>query len=162
AYNGDGARLFINPGIPNLVSEYGAISKPGDAYDPFYGELQPEQFGWRAGQAIWCAFDYGTIAGKQGLKGIIDHQRLPNRSWYWYRNAYHGIAPDAPPSPGAPHRLRLSADKTTIQGTDATDDCQIIVTVCDEQGNYVSNSPVVTLTIESGPGEFPTGPSITL
>ena len=27
-YNGDGARLFINPGIPNVVSEYGAQATP--------------------------------------------------------------------------------------------------------------------------------------
>jgi hypothetical protein len=30
----------------------------------------------------------------------------------------------------------------------------------DRAGNALSNSPPVTLTIESGPGEFPTGPSI--
>jgi hypothetical protein len=41
------------------------------------------------------------------------------------------------------------------------DDCQIIVTVCDEAGNHLSDCPPITLTIESGPGEFPTGRSIT-
>lgn len=160
-YNGDGARLFINPGIPNIVSEYGAINKPHDVYDPFWGDLQQQQFSWRSGQAIWCGFDYGSIAGKQGLKGILDHQRLPKRSWYWYRNEYRRIPPPPSPQPGTPARLQLSADKTTIQGTDATDDCQIIVTVLDAAGNHISNCPAVTLTIESGPGEFPTGRSIT-
>jgi hypothetical protein len=160
-YNGDGARLFINPGVPNMVSEYGAISKPYDSYEPFFGELQQERFPWRAGEAIWCGFDYGSIAGKQGLKGILNHQRLPKRSWYWYRNVLRGIAPPTWARDGIPRRLRLSADKTVIHGTDATDDCQIIVTVCDESGNHISNSPPVTLTIESGPGEFPTGRSIT-
>jgi len=38
-YNGDGARLFLNPGVPNMVSEYGAISKPHDAFEPFFGEF---------------------------------------------------------------------------------------------------------------------------
>ena len=160
-YNGDGARLFINPGVPNMVSEYGAISKPHDAYEPFWGELQPEQFDWRAGQAIWAGFDYGSIAGKQGLKGIINHFRLPKRSWYWYRNEYRGIAPPPAPREGVPAMLRLDADKTTIIGTDATDDCQLIVTACDAAGTHVSNSPPITMTIESGPGELPTGPSIT-
>jgi len=82
-YNGDGARLFLNPGVPNMVSEYGAISKPHDAFEPFFGELQPEEFSWRGGQAIWAAFDYGSIAGKQGLKGIVNHQRVPKRSWFF-------------------------------------------------------------------------------
>ena len=31
-YNGDGARLFIDPGIPNLVTEYGSVraNRPGN------------------------------------------------------------------------------------------------------------------------------------
>ena len=160
-YNGDGARLFINPGVPNMVSEYGAISKPHDVYDPFFGELQAEQYPWRSGQAIWAAFDYGSIAGKQGLKGLLHHNRLPKRSWYWYRNEYRKIPPPEWPVQGTPARLALHADKTVIQGTDATDDAQIVVTVLDAAGRHISNSPPVTLTIESGPGEFPTGRSIT-
>jgi beta-galactosidase len=58
-------------------------------------------------------------------------------------------------------RLRLTADKTTLKSVDGTDDAQLIVTVVDAAGRALSNSPPVTLTIESGPGEFPTGPSIT-
>jgi hypothetical protein len=160
-YNGDGARLFIDPGVPNMVSEYGAISKPVDAYEPFFGELQPEEFLWRGGQAIWCGFDYGSIAGRQGLKGILQHNRLPKRSWYWYRNEQLRIAPPKWPGSGVPDRLEISSDKTTIHGTDARDDCQIVVTVLDASGNRVSRSPPVTLAIEGGPGEFPTGRSIT-
>ncbi len=38
---------------------------------------------------------------------------------------------------------------------------QLIVTVLDKDGKETSQCPPVTLTIESGPGEFPTGPSIT-
>jgi beta-galactosidase len=160
-YNGDGARLFINPGVPNMVSEYGAISKPHEAYDPFWGDLQEEPYAWRSGQAIWCGFDYGSIVGRQGLKGILDHARLPKRSWYWYRNEYCRIPPPEWLENGEPAKLQLTADKTTIQGTDATDDCQIIVTVLDANGRHISNCPPVTLTVESGPGEFPTGPCIT-
>jgi beta-galactosidase/beta-glucuronidase len=168
-YNGDGARLFIDPAIANMVSEYGAISKPHDSYAPFFGELQPERFPWRSGEAIWCGFDYGSIAGRQGLKGILNHQRLPKQSWHWYRNhnlAASALASTGPASApaareGIPAMLRLDADKTTLAGTDATDDAQIIVTICDEAGVHTSNCPQVTLTIESGPGEFPTGRSIT-
>ncbi len=160
-YNGDGARLFMDPGIANMVSEYGAISKPVDAYEPFFGELQSERFAWRGGEAIWCGFDYGSIAGRQGLKGIVQHNRIPKRSWYWYRNELRGIAPPPWPAPGTAAKLEITADKTTIAGTDATDDCQIVVCVLDAGGNRISNSPAITLTIESGPGEFPTGRSIT-
>jgi len=159
-YNGDGARLFLNPGVPNIVSEYGALSKPPESYDPFYGELQPdhENYPWRSGQAIWAAFDYGSIAGKQGLKGILTHDRLPKRSWDWYRDHH------APPEGGETPRLQkvggegivLSADKTTITDTDGTDDCQIIVALPASSGDKT-----VTLRILSGPGEFPTGRSIT-
>lgn len=162
-YNGDGARLFTNPGIPNMVTEYGAVGKgvPGE-YDPYFGDLanQPA-YPWRSGQAIWCGFDYGTIAGRQAFKGIIDYFRLPKRSWYWYRNQYRNIPPPEWPKPGIPARLQLSADRTVIRNTDGTDDAQVIVLVFDAQDRRISNSPLVTLTIESGPGEFPTGRSIT-
>jgi hypothetical protein len=160
-YNGDGARLFIDPGIPNMVSEYGAISKPVDADDPFFGDLQPERFDWRGGEAIWCGFDYGSIAGRQGLKGILQHNRLPKRSWYWYRNALRAVPPPPCPVNGVPVKLDIFSDKSTIDGTDAMDDCQIIVSVLDQVGTLLSNCPPITLTIESGPGEFPTGRTIT-
>jgi beta-galactosidase len=91
----------------------------------------------------------------------LQHNRIPKRSWYWYRNELRGIAPAAWPAPGIPAKLEMTADKRTIIGTDAIDDCQIVVCVLDAGGNRISNSPAVTLTIESGPGEFPTGRSIT-
>lgn len=162
-YNGDGARLFLNPGVPSVVSEYGAVAKgvPGD-YDPYFVDLADQpQYAWRAGQAIWAGFDYGTIAGRQGFKGIIDYYRLPKRAWYWYRNQYLHIPPPEWPKPGTAARLQLAADKTVIRDADGTDDSQIVVAVLDSQGRRISNSPPVTLTVESGPGEFPTGRRIT-
>ena len=60
-----------------------------------------------------------------------------------------------------PAGLKLTSDKTTLRSADGTDDAQLIVGVVDESGKALSNSPTVTLTVESGPGEFPTGPSIT-
>lgn len=162
-YNGDGARLFIDPGIPNVVSEYGSVicNRPGE-YAPGFGDLEKQpQFAWRSGQAIWCGFDHGTWLGRFGRMGIVDYYRLPKRSWYWYRNEYLKIPPPLWPQPGTAAKLRLTADKTTILGTGATDDIQLIVTVLDAAGKPISNNPVVTLTVESGPGEFPTGPAIT-
>jgi hypothetical protein len=161
-YNGDGAQLYLNPGIPNLVSEYGSTicDRPG-SFEPGFGDLQTEQFEWRSGQALWCAFDHGSIAGHFGSMGMVDYFRLPKRQWYWYRQEYRRIAPPLWPAPGTPTQLLLTADKTVIQGTHALDDALVVVTVVDAEGKQISNSPEVTLTIESGPGEFPLGPSIT-
>lgn len=160
-YNGDGARLFLDPGIPSMVSEYGStISDRPGAYEPGWGDLQTEEFPWRSGQALWCAFDHGSIAGQFGRMGMVDFFRLPKRQWYWYRNAYRNIPPPPWPEPGTPARLRLTADRTVIHGVDALDDVQVVVTVVDAEGRQVSHAPEVTLSIESGGGEFPTGPAI--
>ena len=161
-YNGDGATLFLNPGVPNAVSEYGSTvcDRPG-SYEPGWGDLQTQQFPWRSGQALWCAFDHGSIAGRFGSMGMVDYFRLPKRQWYWYRNEYRHIPPPVWPAAGTPAGLQLVADRTVIQGTDALDDAQVVVTVVDAAGNPLSNSPAVTLAIASGPGEFPTGPAIT-
>jgi len=174
--NGDGASLsqFQNPGIPNLVTEYGSTmdDRPG-SYEPGWGLLPvvygadenqpyPWRYAWRSGEAIWCAFDHGSIAGSRfGGMGILDYFRLPKRQWYWYRNEYRKIAPPAWPVGGTPAGLRLEADKTTLQGCDGTDDALVVVTVVDAKGRALSNCPPVALSVESGPGEFPTGPSIT-
>jgi hypothetical protein len=93
--------------------------------------------------------------------GLVDYFRLPKRQWYWYRNEYLKIPPPAWPGNGVPAALKLTADKTTLASVDGTDDAQIIVTVVDKDGKAINHCPPVTLTIESGPGEFPTGPSIT-
>jgi hypothetical protein len=93
--------------------------------------------------------------------GVVDYFRLPKRAWYWYRNEYKHIAPPRWPVEGAAAGLKLSADKQVIASADGTQDVQVIVTVVDGGGQQVANSPSVTLTIESGPGEFPTGRSIT-
>jgi beta-galactosidase len=176
-YNGDGASLpeYQNPGIANMVSEYGSTiaQRPG-RYEPGWGNLadsaapaaggdpHPWRFPWRSGEAIWAGFDHGTIAAVEfGQMGLIDYFRIPKRQYYWYRNAYAGVAPPAWPVAGEPGRLALTADKHTISGTQGHDDVQLLVTVLDRQGRGLSNSPAVTLTIERGPGEFPTGRSIT-
>ena len=64
------------------------------------------------------------------------------------------------PQPGTPAGLKLEADKTEGLRTDGTDDAWLLVTVVDGSGKPISNSPPVTLSIVKGPGEFPTGPSI--
>jgi len=173
-YNGDGARLFVNPGVASVVSEYGSTmaDRPGK-YEPGRGDLPGTpgaeenrdgswRLPWRSGEAIWCAFDHGSIAGRRfGGMGFVDYFRLPKRQCYWYRNAYRGVPPPEWPTDGVPAALKFSADKTTLHSVDGTDDAQLIVTVVDQAGKALTSCPPVTLTIESGPGEFPTGPSIT-
>jgi beta-galactosidase len=173
-YNGDGARLFPNPGVPNVVSEYGStmVDRPG-FHDPGWGDLphtpgaDPAKPGswrlpWRSGEIIWCGFDHGSIAGRTfGGMGMVDYFRLPKRQWYWYRNEYRGVPPPAWPQPGVAAALRLAADKTTLRSVDGTDDIHLVVTIVDKDGTPLSNCPEVKLAIESGPGEFPTGPDIT-
>ncbi|MGC4102411.1 glycoside hydrolase family 2 protein [Ferruginibacter sp.] len=165
-YNGDGARLFINPKIPNVVTEYGStIAKRPGRYFAGWGDMAKQKdsvFAWRSGEALWCAFDYGTRAsGDFGLMGMIDYFRVPKNQWYWYRNEYAKIPPPPNTVEGTAYKLRLTADKKIINGTDGTDDVFLLVTVLDKDGKALSNSPEVTLKIVSGPGEFPTGTSIT-
>ncbi len=161
-YNGDGARLFLHPKVANAVTEYGSARevRPG-TYDPHLGDLagQPE-FAWRGGQAIWCMFDHGSIAGLEGTMGIVDYFRLPKRGWYWYRNALRGVAPPEWPVEGQPAGLRLTASREAIEHADGSEDAQVIVTVVDAAGKALSNSPEVTLEVVDGPGGFPTGRKI--
>ena len=172
--NGDGVRLYPNSGVPSVVTEYGSTiaDRPGK-YAPGWGDLPftpgadrnvegSWRLPWLSGESIWCAFDHGSLAGlKFGAMGIVDYFRLPKRQWYWYRNENLHTPPPEWPGGGVPAALKLTADKTTLTSVDGTDDSQLIVTVLDKDGKAISNCPPVTLTIESGPGEFPTGPSIT-
>ncbi len=173
-YNGDGASLFPDPGIPNFVAEYGSTmtDRPGD-YAPGWGNDLPNTPGadpteegswrlpWRSGEAIWAGFDHGSIAGKRfGGMGMIDYFRLPKRQYYWYRSAYAGVPPPPWPTAGTPAALRLTASSPTITRADGTDDVQLVVTVVDAAGRRLSNSPPVHLAIEAGPGELPIGRAI--
>jgi len=167
-YNGDGGIIpdFQHPAMPNLVSEYGSTTseRPGD-YVPGWGHLQKNEawkgFPWRSGQAIWCGFDHGSIAGSQLSKmGIVDYFRLPKRSWYWYRNEYRKIAPPKWAEKGVPAQLKLESTKYVGIKTDGTEDVKITVSVLDSVGKEISNAPSVKFELISGPGEFPTGTSI--
>ena len=166
-FNGDGTG-YDNPGMPNMVSEYGSVSstRPG-GYDPGWLNLavsngMPNQYAWRAGVSKWCIFDHGTQnAASYGTMGIVDYFRIPKRSYYWYRNTYAKLAPPTWPSSGTPAGLKLTSSTTTLSTVDGTQDAWLLVTVVDASGKPLSNNVPVTLTVTSGPGEFPTGPSIT-
>ena len=159
-YNGDGAKLFIDPGIANVVTEYGSCgdARPG-LFDPCYGDTarQPD-FPWRSGKTLWCMFDHGSIANI-GRLGCVDYFRIPKRRWYWYKQNYAGFPAPSWPQPGPPAAIQLSSTSASIRN-DGTDDCQIVVTIVDSTGTHISSDVPVTLTIESGPGQFPTGREI--
>lgn len=176
-YNGGGEN-FSNPGVPNLVSEYGSTvaERPGkflpgwlNIADPNAVEGGGDPFNppvWRAGQIIWCAFDHGTIGGRRlATMGMVDYFRLPKKQYYWYQGAYRRNEKDNPvepewPQEGIPARLKLEASNTILASANGTDDAQLIVTVLDASGKHISNNVPVDFTIISGPGEFPTGRSI--
>jgi beta-galactosidase len=167
-YNGDGVG-YDNPGVANMVSEYGStvnVSRPG-SYDPGWGNLtvtngMPAQPAWRSGVSKWCIFDYSSqMGGTYVSTGIVDNFRIPKRAYYWYRNANLNVPPPTWPVAGTPAGLKLTTSTTTLSAVDGTQDAWLYVTVVDASGRALSNNVPVTLTIKSGPGEFPTGPSIT-
>jgi hypothetical protein len=157
--------------IPELQSEYGSCQDGGTNYDGCWdcfastpGAMSgglPVQFGWRSGAILWCAFDHGSDVGSNfGRMGMINNARLPQRRWYFYRNLYAGIAPPTWPVSGTAARLRLTTDRDTITD-DGRTDAQLIVQVQNSSGAWLTNSPNITLTDQSGLGSFPTGTFIT-
>lgn len=176
-YNGDGASRdeFQNPGVPNLVSEYGSTTshRPGKFFAG-WGDILKAPAGnndpwsppvWRSGHIIWCGFDHGTIGGV-GLAtmGLVDYFRLPKRQYFWYVEAFkkgnkNPVEPEWPKQ-GVPAKLKFETTNTVINGTNGTDDAQLIVTILDAAGKHISNNIPVELSIVTGPGEFPTGRTI--
>ena len=168
-YNGDGASMpeYQDPGVGNLVSEYSTrtANRP-DKFDCFYGSVQTDENGqpirypWRSGIALWCAFHHGSILSRSyGDMGYVDYYRLPLNIWYYYRETRTGVEPEFSQD-GTPSKLQLTASSTTIKN-DGTSDTHIIVTVTDDEGNWLNDEPEVTLEVVDGPGIFPTGKSIT-
>lgn len=156
-YNGDGASIFINPGFPNFVSEYGSVveDRPGRNESRYRDGVEKNPV-WRSGKSVWCAFHHGSILGDMGHMGIIDYYRLPMNSWYWYREHLLGIRRPEKAEEGVPYRVCLQTDRKEIKG-DGTQDVQIIAYVVDKVGKRISNAPDVGLEVISGTGVFPTG-----
>ena len=161
-YNGDGATLFRNPPAANLVAEYGSPVnvRPGK-FDPAWSSFGNDRPAWRSGAAIWCGFDHGSIWENGSRMGIVDYFRLPKAIWYWYRDYLTGQKPAPNAIPGKATRLVLTAEKTILAACDGTDDTQLIVRLEDDEGRLIDEPRAVTLTVLKGPGEFPTGRSIT-
>ncbi len=160
-YNGDGAEIFYDPGFPNIVSEYGSYEesrRPG-SFIPSGNEI--EDYPWRSGKALWCAFHHGSILWNMGYLGMIDYYRLPLKTWYGYRKLLLGIEMPEEVKEGIPYGLRVSSDRMSIT-TDGTEDAHILVEVIDKDGNRISNTMEVVLEVVSGGAIFPTGKTFIL
>lgn len=165
-YNGDGGK-FRNDTMPNLVAEYGskAQDRPGE-YRPYYDQIQgssAESYVLQpnsGGLVLWCAFHHGTIGGDGLAKmGVIDYYRLPLNSWYWYREKYTGKAGEASVQ-GEAVSMEITATDEVITN-DGKKDTQLVVTMKDEEGRWVSDERSVTLEVTGGPGIFPGGKTYT-
>lgn len=161
-YNGDGAEIFHDPGIPNLVSEYhGVLGRGPGEYEVSWEHGVEVDHPWRSGKILWCAYHYKSIAPGAGLQGLVDYFRMPRRPYYWYREKLRGIAPPTFPEPGTAVALRLSSDAEEMP-TDGTGDVRLEVELLDSGGTRVADDREVTLTVVEGEGLFPSGRSITL
>lgn len=161
-YNGDGASIFLDPGFPSFVSEYGSTvsDRPGP-FEHRYRDGVEADYKWRSGKSLWCAFHHGSILYDMGHMGMIDYYRLPLDTWYWYRENLAGKARPEPAVEGVAHGLTLTADHMVISD-DGTQDTQLVVTLRDAEGRRLSNPCQVTLSVVSGGGRFPTGKQFVL
>lgn len=158
-YNGDGAYLFMNPDVPNMVAEYGSIAayRPGK-YDLYETKGSGEYYSWRAGRCIWCGFHHGSIAGIGNL-GICDLYRLPLNAYYCHRKHLRNLAPPAQAVEGKGVRLEITADKTVVL-SDGTDDVMLVVKVLGSNSERITGKFTIKLEVISGSLMLPTGKSM--
>lgn len=183
---------YINPYVPTVISEYDSCTdwdRPGQ-YRTLNVE-ETAAGGWPTkkitladgtsytfepgGRAMWCVFDHGSI-GSQSLRqtGIVDYYRLPKNAYYAFKNLNitGSTSGDYPHSvSGTATQIKLEANvdgvpdqvESSIALTnDGTTDVQLIVTLQDKNGNWVSDTPsTLVLEVTDGPGVFPTGKTYT-
>lgn len=167
-YNGDGGGSeYHDPGVPSMASEYSThTGNRPEKFTTYYNNLEldengdPMQYPWRSGVSLWCAFHHGSIMSRSyGDMGFIDYYRLPLQIWYYYRWMNTGVEEEHSIA-GTASKLSLEASDLEITN-DGTKDTHIIVTVQDEDGNWVNDEPEVIFEVEEGPGIFPNGKSQT-
>ena len=163
---------------PQMCTEYGSCldtawvdksavnycwNGEGDGSKITMSGSNPAQPAYSGGISLWCAFDHGSVADNfgstsfysySGLMGMISHARVPLQRWYAYRNKYLGTPLPVWPVTGTPAKLKLTTDRDTI-ADDGTSDALLTVQVQDASGNWLLNSPSITLTDASGLGSFP-------
>jgi len=170
-YNGDGLGVS-NPGKPNLMSEFntsGGRSRPGSAG---FGANEGTKYAWRSGAILWCGINHGSCLG-MGSMGVIDIDRIPQRSYYDYCNSWGGMTLPTFPATGTGTKIQLLADvytnpAVTFQGNNAitvlnngTQDVMLVARIVNASGAWVNSNVQITLTAPAGTGSFGAGNTYT-
>jgi len=72
-YNADGARSFINPGIPNVFTEYGStIAKRRGNHGPCWGDYKHDE-----NSKTTIGFLKITFLGSANALSVINEMNLP-------------------------------------------------------------------------------------
>jgi hypothetical protein len=122
-----------------------------------------------AGLSIWCMYHHGSIGGRSlRIMGLMDYYRLPTTRYYMYRKDRLGLEMPVKSVEGKAKGITLRASTDTMHvddrkqdkhiiTNDGKSDIQIIVTMVDENGNWVNDNKAVTIKVMEGNGIFPTG-----
>ena len=123
-----------------------------------------------AGLAVWCMYHHGSVGGRPlRIMGIMDYFRLPLNRYYMFRKDRTGN--NAPPKSvnASASAIRLEGSTDTMLDeennnhnyvitNDGKTDIQLIATLVDENGKWVSDTPTeLVMEVVSGNGVFPTG-----
>jgi len=170
-YNGDGLGV-TNPGKPNLMSEFnngGGRSRPNSAS---LGANEGTQYAWRSGAILWCGFNHGSNRG-MGSMGIIDNDRIPQRTYFTYCQTWGGMTLPTFAVSGTGTKVQLFADvytnpSVTFQHNNnitvknnGTEDVMLVARIVDGSGAWINQNVQVTLTAPTGAGKFATGSTLT-
>lgn len=119
-----------------------------------------------SGMSLWCMFHHGSVGGKNlRIMGIVDYYRLPLKAWYTYREVNTGV-PRKDSVDGTASKMKIEANytydgQTTLQNN-GKDDAQIIVTLLNDNDEWVNDSTTIQLEVVDGPGVFPGGKTYTM
>lgn len=163
----------LRPGTEDF--QYGEVKDPNDSTKYIIPEKLitlndgTEVLSSSAGLSIWCMYHHGSI-GSMNLRamGIMDYYRLPTTKFFLYREDRAGIPMPPKSKKGEATGMVLRASTGTMyEGETAEDghvitndgksDIHMIVTMVDETGTWVNDSPDVLLKVIEGNGIFPTG-----
>lgn len=163
----------LRPGVADF--QYGEVKDPTDSTKYIIPEKLitlndgTEVLSSSAGLSIWCMYHHGSI-GSMNLRamGIMDYYRLPTTKFFLYREDRAGIPMPPTSKNGKATGMVLRASTGTMYDDVNAEDCHtitndgksdihMIVTMVDETGTWVNDSPDVLIKVIEGNGIFPTG-----
>ncbi|MGN0243876.1 MAG: NPCBM/NEW2 domain-containing protein [Lachnospiraceae bacterium] len=146
------------------ISQYTKYEKEGYVHESNGNQLYLPT--GSSGLSLWCMFHHGSVGNKNlRTMGIVDYYRLPLKSWYTYREVNTGV-PRVDSTDGTATKMTIEPvftkpDQTTLPN-DGSDDVQLIVTLQNDSGEWVSDSTGIKLEVVDGPGVFPGGKTYTM